>query len=97
VLVENFGPASWIARFRLPGDKQGQSSPDLLLIVRLWTYRSLQARRGFDLVAQAMSGIIELYRREAGRTAGKMRRAAVRYSQPAFSQPRAFSQPMPTA
>jgi hypothetical protein len=77
VLVENFGPGV-MDRLGFGYDEISKAHPALIYCSlsgfgRTGPYRH---RRGFDLVAQAMSGIMSF---TGGRPAGQMRRAAVRH------------------
>src|SRR6266436_2052333 len=67
------------ARFRLRRNQQGQPGPDLLLAVRLWTHRPLQASPRLRSGGPSHERDHELYRRKARRTADQMWRAAVRH------------------
>ena len=80
VLVENFGPGVW----NVSASVTRISHKDYPALI----YCSLSGfgrtgpykhRRGFDLVAQAMSGIMSFTGERPGRPAGEMRPAAVRY------------------
>ncbi len=59
--------------------QQGASGPDLLLAVRLWPHRPLQASPRLRSGRAGDERHHELHRRTARRTAGEMRRAAVRH------------------